>query len=69
MVSIYWRLSQGKYAQAYYHYEIWDQGDRLIKSSRYIPKRLLNQVIALDQQKAPIKDILKLLGVKWIQTN
>jgi hypothetical protein len=63
--SIYWRLSQGKYAQAYYHYEIWDQGDRLIKSSRYIPKRLLNQVIALDQQKAPIKDILKLLGVKW----
>ncbi|QFS52041.1 hypothetical protein GXM_09535 [Nostoc sphaeroides CCNUC1] len=34
------------YPQAYYHYEFWSEGDRLVKSSKYILKRLLNRVIA-----------------------
>jgi hypothetical protein len=63
---IYWRTitKNGKdYQQAYYHYEIWSKGDRLVKSSKYIPKRLLDRVQELDDQKAPVREILKLLGV------
>jgi hypothetical protein len=64
---IYWRTitKNGKdYQQAYYHYEFWSDGDRIIKSSKYIPKRLLDRVQKLDDQKAPIVRILELLGVK-----
>ena len=61
---IHWRLSQGKYKQAYYHYEIWENGERKIKSSKYIPKRLLAKVQMLDEGKAPVREILKVLGVK-----
>ncbi|MHC5614435.1 MAG: hypothetical protein ACYTXA_26465 [Nostoc sp.] len=45
--SIHWRTitKNGRdYQQAYYHYEFWSEGDRLVKSSKYIPKRLLNRV-------------------------
>ena len=49
--------------QAYYHYEFWNQGDRLVKSTKYIPKRLLSQVQRLEQDKEPVREILKLLGV------
>ena len=45
------------------HYEIWEEGERLIKSSKYIPKGKLAQVQRLDDQKAPVREILKLLGV------
>jgi len=51
------------YQEAYYQYEFWSQGDRIIKSSKYIPKRLLDRVQELDAQKAPVREILKLLGV------
>jgi len=64
---IYWRTitKNGKdYQQAYYHYEIWSDGDRIIKSSKYIPKRLLDRVQELDAQKVSIIRILELLGVK-----
>ncbi|WP_211293112.1 ASCH domain-containing protein [Brunnivagina elsteri] len=64
--SIYWRtITRGSkdYPQAYYHYEFWSGGDRLIKSSRYIPKRLLAQVHQLDAEKAPVREILGVLGV------
>jgi phage N-6-adenine-methyltransferase len=64
--SIHWRtITRGgkDYPQAYYHYEIWSGGDRLVKSSRYIPKRLLPQVQRLEGEKAPVKEILKVLGV------
>jgi len=60
---IYWRVSQGKYKQAFYHYEIWQEGDRLLKKTKYIPKRLLSEVQQLDQHKAPVRDILRVLGV------
>ena len=70
--NIHWRIitKGGKdYQQAYYHYEIWSGGDRgskaerLTKSSKYIPKRLLPQVQRLEAEKAPVRDILGVLGV------
>jgi hypothetical protein len=45
--NIHWRTisKKGKdYPQAYYHFEFWTQGDRLIKSSKYISKRLIHRV-------------------------
>ncbi|MDJ0619328.1 MAG: ASCH domain-containing protein [Calothrix sp. MO_192.B10] len=65
--SIHWRtITRGAkdYPQAYYHYEIWNGGDRLVKSSKYIPKRLLSQVQLLEVEKAPVREILGVLGVK-----
>ncbi len=65
--SIHWRtiIRGGKdYPQAYYHYEFWKDGDRLIKSSKYISKRLLSQVQQLELEKAPVREILQVLGVK-----
>jgi cellulose biosynthesis protein BcsQ len=40
------------------------QSDRLIKKSRYIPRRLLSRVEKLEAEKAPVKEILEVLGVK-----
>ena len=73
--NIHWRTitKKGKdYPQAYYHFEFWNQGDhlrwgvahRLVKSSKYIPKRLIHRVEQLEQNKAPVKDILQVLGVE-----
>ena len=65
--KIHWRTisKNGKdYPQAYYHFEFWTQGDRLIKSSKYIPKRFIHRIEHLEQQKAPVKDILRVLGVE-----
>ena len=64
--NIHWRtITRGgkDYPQAYYHYEIWSGGDRLVKSSKYIQKRLLSQIQRLEAEKAPVKKILKVLGV------
>ena len=38
------------------------EGDRLVKSSKYIPKGKLERVQELDNDKAPVREILKLLG-------
>ncbi len=35
-----------------------------MKKSRYIPKRLLARVEKLESQKAPVRKILEVLGVK-----
>ncbi|NJO60324.1 MAG: hypothetical protein HC836_19245 [Richelia sp. RM2_1_2] len=64
--SIHWRtITRGgkDYLQAYYHYEFWQDGEREVKSSKYIPKRLLSQVQRIEAEKAPVKEILKILGV------
>ncbi|MEA5574692.1 DNA N-6-adenine-methyltransferase [Calothrix sp. UHCC 0171] len=64
--SIHYRTvtKKGKdYHEAYYHYEFWNGGDRLVKSSRYIPKRLLTQVQKMDVEKVPVREILQVLGV------
>ncbi|TWH50482.1 hypothetical protein [Dulcicalothrix desertica] len=63
---VYWRLvkkNRKVYLQAYYHYEVWSEGDRLIKSSKYISKRILPQILKLDEQKAPVSDILTVLRI------
>lgn len=57
------KRSGKEYPQYWYHYEFWDKGDRLVKSSKYIPKGKLAQVQQLEEQKAPVREILKVLGV------
>jgi hypothetical protein len=57
------KRSGKEYPQYWYHYEFWEGGERLIKSSKYIPKGKLAQVQRLDDEKAPVREILKLLGV------
>ena len=64
---IYYRTvtKKGKeYCEAYYQYEIWVMGDRLIKSSRYIPKGTLSKVQQMEVEKAPVKEILRVLRIK-----
>ncbi|MEH2093002.1 hypothetical protein [Nostoc sp.] len=34
-----------------------------VKSSKYIPKRLLKRVQQMEQQKAAVREILQVLGV------
>jgi hypothetical protein len=51
-----------EYKQYWYHYEIWSSGDRKVKKSRYIPRRLLARVEELEAQKVPVEEILKVLG-------
>ena len=52
------------YSQFWYHYEVWSSGDRLIKKSRYIPKRLVPKVERMNQEKVAVRKILEVLGVK-----
>jgi hypothetical protein len=58
------KRSGKEYKQYWYHYEFWSEGDRLIKKSRYIPKRLLARVEKLEKEKAPVREILEVLGVE-----
>ena len=53
-----------EYKQYWYHYEFWQSGERLVKRSRYIPKKLLAQVQRMDADKVPVVDILAVLGVE-----
>ncbi len=50
-----------EYQQAYYHYEFWRGGDRMIKSSEYIPKKMETKIIRMNKEKAPVEQILKVL--------
>jgi hypothetical protein len=54
------RKSQGKYPQAFYHWEEWQQGQR-VKHSKYIPKAKLDHVRAAIGRKESVEAILKLL--------
>jgi hypothetical protein len=65
--SIQWKtitLHGKDYPQAWYHYEFWKDGDRLVKKCKYIPKRLLEKIEKLEADKAPVRDILSVLRVK-----
>ena len=65
--TIYYRRikKNGKeYQQAYYHYEIWSQGDRLVKSSKYIPKKMETKIIRMNNEKESIEKILQVLERK-----
>ena len=53
-----------QYKQYWYHYEFWQDGARLVKKSRYIPKRMLALLEKLEAQKGPVRKILEVLGVK-----
>ena len=53
-----------EYQQAYYHYEIWSQGSRMIKSSKYIPKKMEAKIIRMNNEKVPVEKILKVLESK-----
>ena len=50
-----------EYKQYWYHYEFWREGERLTKKSRYIPKRLVPKVEKMNNEKAPVEKILKVL--------
>ena len=52
------------YSQFWYHYEIWSKGDRIMKKSRYVPKRLVPKVERMNQEKVAVSRILEVLGVK-----
>ncbi|WP_392530066.1 hypothetical protein [Nostoc sp. C117] len=41
----------------------WSDGDRLVKSSKYIPKLLLKRIPQMEREKAAVREILKVLGV------
>ncbi|NJL80985.1 MAG: hypothetical protein HC917_23335 [Richelia sp. SM2_1_7] len=62
---IHWRTitkKNGKqYQQAWYDWQ--HCKGKTISKSTYIPKRLLSQVQQLEAQKAPVRKILKVLGV------
>lgn len=54
------RQSHGT-VQYWYHFEIWKDGDRLVKSTAYIPKAKIQQVQVMEQEKRPVTEILALL--------
>jgi hypothetical protein len=58
------KRSGKEYQQYWYNYEEWREGDRLTKKSRYIPRRLLTRVEKLEAEKAPVREILEVLGVE-----
>jgi hypothetical protein len=55
------KRSGKEYQQYWYHYEIWRYGDRLTKKSKYIPKTMLNRIEQMNNEKAPVEEILKVL--------
>ena len=55
------KRSGKEYKQYWYHYEEWQGGDRLVKKSRYIPKRLVQKVKRMNDEKVPVEEILKIL--------
>ncbi len=52
-----------KYKEYWYDWQYYQNG-KLIGRSKYIPKRLLPQVQALEDEKVPVSQILEVLGVK-----
>lgn len=60
----YCKAKSGKsYEQFYYHYEIWENGVRQCKGSKYIPAKKLDLIRELDSEKKPITLILRELGL------
>ena len=53
-----------EYKQYWYHYEFWREGDRYLKKSQYIPKKMENKIIRMNNEKAPVAEILKFLKSK-----
>ena len=53
-----------QYKQYWFHWEEWREGDRVMKKSRYIPKKLVSKVERMNDEKAPVAKILKVLENK-----
>jgi hypothetical protein len=53
-----------EYKQYWFHWQVWRDGETAIKKSRYIPKRLLQKVERMNQEKVAVREILVVLGVK-----
>jgi hypothetical protein len=51
------------YQQFWYDWQYYQNG-KLIGRSRYIPKRLLPQILLLEQEKVPVSKIIEVLGVR-----
>lgn len=61
---IYWRTvrKNGKmYQQTFYHYELWDKKNRQVKSCEYIPKKMRSLIEKMNDEKAPVEEILRVL--------
>ena len=55
------KRSGKEYKQYWYHYETWSDGDRMVQSSKYIPKKMESKIIRMNNEKAPVEQILKVL--------
>ena len=62
------KRSGKEYQQYWYHYEFWQSGDRLTKNSKYIPKTMRSQIEKMNDEKAPVEEILKVLKNKSKQS-
>ncbi|AFZ38240.1 hypothetical protein Sta7437_4802 (plasmid) [Stanieria cyanosphaera PCC 7437] len=58
------KRSGKEYKQYWYHYEEWREGECIDKKSKYIPKRLVQKLEKMDNEKQPVRIILELLEVK-----
>ena len=58
------KRSGQEYKQYWYHYEEWWSGDIYIKSSKYIPKKLEGKIFRMNNKKAPVEKILRVLESK-----
>lgn len=52
------------YKQYWYHYELWSNGERLVKGSVYIPKAKLPMIQQMESLKLSVSVILEALGKK-----
>ena len=50
-----------QYKQYWFHWEEWREGERLVQSSKYIPKKMEAKIIRMNKEKAPVEQILKVL--------
>ena len=55
------KRSGKSYKQYWYHYEEWRSGDRMVQSSKYIPKKMESKIIRMNNEKVPVEEILKVL--------
>ena len=53
-----------QYKQYWFHWQVWRDGETVIKKSRYIPKNKVSKVERMNDEKAPVEKILKVLESK-----
>ena len=58
------KLKGKEYKQYWYHYETWSSGDRMVQSSKYIPKKMEAKIIRMNNEKESVEKILKVLESK-----